>query len=557
MALANSNFVVLGSVVTADTPNAQQLAVGTGLSLTPLGAGSTVTIGVTGSLATLQGSLATPGFPSFNISTGNYTRRTIAGGGGIAVSNGEGQLGNPTISQVAGSTVQLITVAEGSGAPTVLGNYKKISLVGDGGVAVTLTDEDSGAYALYTISSAGGATPVQSIDLSSATGIIVDPTGVQTGDVVLTVNLPGSGVSAAVQEGDLLVGGAAGYAALGVAGATTGDIVTYNGTTLVLSPPGASDVESVELASTTGIIIDPTGVQDGAVEINVNLPGSGVSAAVVEGDLLYGILGGGAYAVLASGAASVGDVLTLNASKLPVWSTTTETAWYTVSNPAGVTGSDVNMGAHSWNNVASLQCAGNAGITPPAAGFGTFWVGTDANNAPRFSSDSLSALNIVTSDPTNYGVANTVLIGDGLSYTPLAAPLVAGTVLHWDGANIAWAPNTITPLPSGLATLESATTNNASPIGYAQPGDIPNPCWYLNIADPNVTAATQVLLSFMTPNMTGTTTTAPDAVPPLYYSVVTADFTDIAGNAWTKGYVIITGFNGVVPPVVSYQVISY
>lgn len=504
MALADSNFVVLGPVNTGDTPNAQQLAVGTGLSLTPLGAGSTVTVGITGALSDLQGSLSTPGFPSFNISTGDYTRRTITGSSSILVSNGDGQSGNPTLSQIAASTVQLITTATGADGATVLGNYSKISLAGADGVSVTLTDEDAGGFALYTIGLDGTGSFVDSIDMSSDTGLIINPTGVKTGAVVYTVNLPGSGTSSAVEEGDLLVGGSSGeYGVLSVAGATTGDIVTYNGTTLVLSPPGASDVESVLIGSTTGLVINPATAQTGPVSIAVNLPGSGTSSVVEAGDLLYGTAGN-AYEALSTNGASEGYLLTLDDQLIPAWSAPSAgTPWYTVSNPAGGTGADVNMGAHAWNNVGSLQLAAQASLTTPSSGFGTFWVGTDANNSPFYSSDALAALNVVTSDPTNYGVANTVLIGNGLSYKPLAAPTTPGDVLGWDGTNILWTANTPTILPSGVQILtQQGTTPN--PVA----GDFGNVNWY-RIPNANLTANSVVIAC---PCLVGTS--GPNAAAP-------------------------------------------
>lgn len=89
----NYPFLTVGS--TAGLTQARQVAVGTGLSLTDNGAGSTLQINLTGAAQSLNSS---PNGIQVKTGPNTLTARSIAVGGGLQVTNGDGVAGDPTVS---------------------------------------------------------------------------------------------------------------------------------------------------------------------------------------------------------------------------------------------------------------------------------------------------------------------------------------------------------------------------------------------------------------------------------------------------------------------------
>ncbi len=90
--------------------------------------------------------------------------------------------------------------------------------------------------------------------------------------------------------------------------ASSGQVLTYNGSAVVWAAPATvGTVTSVGASSASGIIVAGSPITSSGT-ITFNLPGTGLSSAVVAGDLMLG--GAGSYAGLAIGTS--GKVLTSN-----------------------------------------------------------------------------------------------------------------------------------------------------------------------------------------------------------------------------------------------------
>jgi len=134
----NYPFLTVGS--TAGLIQARQISASTGLSLTDNGAGSTLQVSLTGAAQSLNSS------PSgIQVKTGpsTLTARSIAVGGGLQVTDGDGVAGNPTVS--LGAVLANFAALTGtgmlamqSGAPakvTIQGTTNQISITNGNGAA--------------------------------------------------------------------------------------------------------------------------------------------------------------------------------------------------------------------------------------------------------------------------------------------------------------------------------------------------------------------------------------------------------------------------------------
>ena len=134
----NYPFLTVGS--TAGLTQARQISVGTGLSLTDNGAGSTLQVNLTGAAQSLNSS---PNGIQVKTGPNTLTARSIAVGGGLQVTDGDGVAGNPTVS--LGAVLANFAALTGtgmlamqSGAPakvTIQGTSNQITVANGNGAA--------------------------------------------------------------------------------------------------------------------------------------------------------------------------------------------------------------------------------------------------------------------------------------------------------------------------------------------------------------------------------------------------------------------------------------
>lgn len=168
--------------------------------------------------------------------------------------------------------------------------------------------------------------------------------------------------------------------------------------------------------------------------VTLTLTGSGGSNAIVLGDLLVGTAG--AYTGLAIDTTaghilrSTGGVGTATAA----WSVND---WYNTQAGAGV-----NMGQFNIINLNCLSFYAGSGI--PAAVTNGFVIGNSGTGIPQINSAALtgthtlvSSISTASAPNANYGVLGSVLIGNGVDYTPLAVGTV-GQVLTSTGTTVDW-----------------------------------------------------------------------------------------------------------------------
>lgn len=127
-------------------PNSRYLSTGTGLGLTDGGAQSSYTLALNGA----SGSLETAG-TGFVVKTGSTTvvpRNVAVSGSGIAITNGDGQSGNPTIAltgqvlNLANASVNGILTLSSGGAissTSILGTSSQISVANGNGIGASPT----------------------------------------------------------------------------------------------------------------------------------------------------------------------------------------------------------------------------------------------------------------------------------------------------------------------------------------------------------------------------------------------------------------------------------
>ena len=120
----NYPFLTVGS--TAGLPDARYLTVGSGLSLTDNGAGSTLSIVLTGAAQSLDSS---PAGIQVKTDSTTLTSRSIAVGTGLTIANADGIAGNPTIG--LSTFLQSFNNLTGTGILAIQsGSLAKINIVG-------------------------------------------------------------------------------------------------------------------------------------------------------------------------------------------------------------------------------------------------------------------------------------------------------------------------------------------------------------------------------------------------------------------------------------------
>ena len=120
----NYPFLTVGS--TAGLTQARYLGATTGLSLTDNGAGSTLTINMTGAASSLNA--ASTGFMVKN-SASTVTNRSFAVGTGMTIANADGTAGNPTFG--LNTNLQNLSSLTGTGLMTISGStFSQTSIVG-------------------------------------------------------------------------------------------------------------------------------------------------------------------------------------------------------------------------------------------------------------------------------------------------------------------------------------------------------------------------------------------------------------------------------------------
>lgn len=269
-------------------------------------------------------------------------------------------------------------------------------------------------------------TGVLPLTLTSSPSInITNPTGAAAPVFTVIPNSTVQKVQAQANGGSLYTGSILnfipGNGALGVA-VTNGAANTLNVTLTPLS--GQGTVTSIGITSTTGLAIFGSPITTSG-NITVQLPGSGVGNQIEKGDLLVGILG--SYTPLEIG--TPGQVLTVG-SGTAVWETPGgASTWSTFPattnvNIDGFNITDVNTGSFTTVNSTSVVLAAGEGKDPititgsAVGGLGEWYIAA--------SGGSIGGLPHVVPTVSNtggqiYGTLSSVLVGNGIDYTPWGA----------------------------------------------------------------------------------------------------------------------------------------
>lgn len=147
-------------------PNSRNLTASGGLFTSDSGAEGQFNIFTGGNLAALN-TFSTGGYLVYSTTANNFVPRTLIEGTGITITDGDGGLGNTTISVEEGTTVQQVNVQANSVDPIYTGTT--LNFVGAGGTATTVGL--NGNVIDVTITSSGSEAP------STATYILQTPNG--------------------------------------------------------------------------------------------------------------------------------------------------------------------------------------------------------------------------------------------------------------------------------------------------------------------------------------------------------------------------------------------
>ena len=192
-----------GNTLNVRTANTNRIVVGgpgVDLATTGVSAGTynTVTVDVYGRVTTAtntsyqaQNTLLT-NFVGLNASVGlvaktgtsTVSARTITGGTGISVADGDGMGGNPTISQTADTVVQRLRMSKGG---TLVGTRREINFIDGTGISIDVVDDTPTNRTNVTINQTGGVS-------SSAQFVCIALDGSLSNERVLTA---GTGISIA------------------------------------------------------------------------------------------------------------------------------------------------------------------------------------------------------------------------------------------------------------------------------------------------------------------------------------------------------------------------
>ncbi len=216
---------------TGALPQARDFGVEGGLTFNPgLPSGDAV-VGTTGNLSAIDSLAGTNGYLAFGTAANpSIFQRTFTTSPTIAVTNGDGSVGNPTWNVVDSSNIQKVNVQL---AAVTKSTQSTINFVQGAGILLNI--QDVGGAAQVSISTAGGGTlgTVTSVSADSTSGLVFS-VDTPTTTPVIHFDLPGSNAGV-IDEGDLLIGNNAhAYIGLGIGGANT--VLTSNAHTASWQP---------------------------------------------------------------------------------------------------------------------------------------------------------------------------------------------------------------------------------------------------------------------------------------------------------------------------------
>jgi len=360
-------------------PNSRYLAVGSGLSLVDGGAQSTYQIALTGAIANLN---ALSNGIVTKTATNTLVNRSIAiSGNGLAVSNGDGVSGNPTISVI--NNLANIAGASGTGFLSIAGSstLNILSFVGTSNQISVSNADGSTGNPTFSISNnpvlpgAGSVTlpigntaarpsPVAGMlrynsetstfegYSAGAWGAIITGTGVSSFSAGSTGFTPSSGTTGGIVLAGVLNASSGGS---GVAGTLTG-ILYGNGATAYTV---ASTAQLLSGIGTVPIANGGTGQTTASAAFNA------LSPLTTTGDILYANATNSSTR-LAIG--STGQILTV-VGGLPAWSSLSSSAVTSFSGGStGLTPASATTGAVSLAGTLSVSNGGTGLATNPANG---------------------------------------------------------------------------------------------------------------------------------------------------------------------------------------------
>ncbi|MHC5057283.1 MAG: hypothetical protein ACYTKD_21615, partial [Planctomycetota bacterium] len=279
--------------------------------------------------------------------------------------------------------------SERDGAATTPGG------IPDGGVDGDILQWDTLSGAWEVQPAPGGTGTVTSVDaaegLETVSGLPVTATG--------TIRIADGGVTTAK-----LADGAVTPAKLDTTGASSGDVLTYNGASWVLLPAGTGTVTSVSagdgLVTTGGLPITTTGT----VDLDL-APGEGLSKAMGTGTQIGIAVDGVTSAKIQDGtvaAADLSDMGATGADQVLVWN---GAAWA----PGSVTSAVIGNG-----EIVDADIAAGAAIDPAKIS-GTAWTSTNDGTGTGLDADTLDTLHAAdlldkaTYDTNDDGVVESAL----------------------------------------------------------------------------------------------------------------------------------------------------
>jgi hypothetical protein len=284
-------------------PNSRNLTASGGLFTSDSGAEGQFNIFTGGNLAALN-TFSTGGYLVYSTTANNFVPRTLIEGTGITITDGDGGLGNTTISVEDGTTVQQVNVQSNSVSPIYTGTT--LNFVGAGGTAttvglngnvidVTITSSGSEApgTATYILQTPNGSLPDAQALSALATGILKSTTS--TGVVSIASPtadyLPYSAELASIATitptlGTFIAGNGAGGFSAFLPSVAVGNILVSSGTA-ALPEWLPSGLDNYVLTS-NGPGTLPSWRASAAVDDSaIVLPGSTTAVDPVDGNVSY------------------------------------------------------------------------------------------------------------------------------------------------------------------------------------------------------------------------------------------------------------------------------